>query len=126
MRLAWLLLTTGLAQGAVTVDAGTALVLGEQAQVSSNLFGLTAFVGFTTVVADPDYRARVAAIRPGCIRLAANVRWYLPANDPAGLESPAARRLFNETLLFGDRYPSGRFLPLIRQLDAEPMASLGG
>lgn len=126
MGLTFLLLTLGLAPAAVTVDAGTAVVIGEQPEVSASLFGLTAFEGFTAVVADPDYRARVAAIRPGCIRLAANVRWYLPEGHPGGLASPAARTAFNETLLFGSRYPTGRFLPVVRQLGAEPMASLGG
>ncbi len=110
----------------VVVDGDTKVVLGQQSAISSNLFGLTAFEGFTSVVADPDYRARVLAIRPGCVRLAGNVAWYAPAADePGGLETPAAARLFEQTLLFGNRYPTGRFLPLVRQLGAEPMCSLG-
>ncbi|MDX9980950.1 MAG: glycosyl hydrolase, partial [Lentisphaeria bacterium] len=112
----------------VTVDASTNLILGEQPSVSASLFGLTAFEGGTAMVADADYRARLAALRPGCIRYAGNLAW-VTGDTPCGPDffaTPEARRAFAETLLFGSRYPTGRFLPLTRQLGAEPMCSLGG
>lgn len=128
----WLVVLTAVcgvaaAETQITVDAATALVLGDQAEVSGRLFGLTAFEGFTSVVADADYRARVAALRPGCLRFTAGSHWFVPpAYDPAWYETPEAARQFGQALLFGSHYPLGRFLPLVRQMEAEPMASLGG
>ena len=111
----------------IRVDASRRLVLGTQDRVSSNLFGLTAFEGFPRVVADMDYRARLLTLRPGCIRLAGNIAWCSPKTaDPKWYETPAALREFTTVLLFGSRYPTGRFLPTIRQLGGEPMCSLGG
>ena len=111
----------------VEVDATTHVVIGEQRQVSSSLFGLTAFEGFPSATADLDYRARLLAIRPGAVRLAGNLRWCSPKEfDLAWYDTPAAATAFNQTLLFGARYPTGRFLPILRQIGAEPMCSLGG
>jgi hypothetical protein len=112
----------------VTVDAATNVVLGDQPRIEAALFGITAFEGGTAMVADRDYWARVAAIRPGCIRYAGNVAWVLgkEPRDPDYFATPAARNAFNQTLLLGSQYPTGRFLPLTRQLGAEPMCSLGG
>ncbi|HIE52273.1 MAG TPA: hypothetical protein EYP85_10985 [Armatimonadetes bacterium] len=108
------------------MDAYTALLLGEQPEISAKLFGLTAFEGFPSVIADRDYRARVAALRPGCIRLAGNLAWCAPPEyDPTWYETSQAARVFSQVLLFGARYPTGRFLPVVRQLGAEPMCSLG-
>ncbi|MBM3474527.1 MAG: hypothetical protein FJX75_14785 [Armatimonadetes bacterium] len=109
----------------IAVDAHTRLVLGEQDQVSANLFGMTAFEGFPSVINDRDYRARVAALRPGCIRLAGSLAWCCPKEyDPAWYDTPEAMRVFTQVLLFGDRYPTGRFLPVVRELGAEPMCQL--
>jgi len=110
----------------LTVDASTRLQLGEQDRLSANLFGVTAFEGFTSVVADPDYRARVQALRPGCVRLPAPVSWFAPLTyDPGWYGTEEAAAQFEQTLLFGARYPLGRFLPLARQMGIEPMCSLG-
>ncbi|NOY79828.1 MAG: hypothetical protein GXP31_02365 [Kiritimatiellaeota bacterium] len=132
----WLLpwLVLALARGAspppeivVRVDARVSDILHETETVSANLFGITAFEGFPSVVADPDYRARLEVLRPGCIRLAGNVAWCSPKTfDPAWYDTPAALREFTQVLLFGARYPTGRFLPVMRQIGAEPMCSLGG
>ena len=124
----WLLGTALMAApaGAVTVDAGMAVVLGQQPEISSRLFGVTAFQGFPSVLADRDYRARLAALRPGCIRLPGSVAWCAPAQyDPNWYDTAAADREFSQVLLFGSRYPIGRFLPVVRELGAEPMCSLG-
>ncbi len=110
----------------VQVDATTNVVLGDQPRISSRLFGVTAFEGFPRVVADPDYRARLLAIRPGCVRFPGNVGWCAPKTlDLAWYRTPAAWSAFTQTLLFGARYPIGRFLPIARGLGAEPMCSLG-
>jgi hypothetical protein len=115
------------AEVAVTVDAGVNVVLGEQASISANLFGLSAFEGFPRVVADQDYRARVLALRPGCIRFGGNLAWCASDDgDPAWYTTPAAWQRFGECLLFGSSYAYGRFAPVARQLGAEPMVSLGG
>jgi hypothetical protein len=128
MRLVLATLALALAATAsadVTVDAHTRLVLGEQDQVSANLFGMTAFEGFPSVIADRDYRARLAALRPGCIRLAGSLAWCSPNEyDPGWYDTPEAMRVFTQVLLFGDRYPTGRFLPVVRELGAEPMCQL--
>lgn len=105
----------------VQLNADHALTLDTQPLISSRLFGLTAFEGFTAAVADPDYAARIAAIRPGCVRFSGSVAWYAPAEG-----QPLDAGIFGQTLLFGNRYPTGRFLPLCRRLGAEPMISLGG
>jgi hypothetical protein len=119
---AWMVATAG----AVTVDANTAVVLDQQQEISSRLFGVTAFEGFPSVIADRDYRARLAVLRPGCIRLPGSVAWCAPAQyDPKWYETPAADWEFSQVLLFGSRYPIGRFLPVVRELGAEPMCSLG-
>lgn len=110
----------------VTVDAGTAVVLGKEDEVSSRLFGITAFEGFPSVVGDLDYRARVQALRPGVFRFGGVVSWFAPDQfDPAWYDTPEAARQFQETLLLGARYPYGRFLPLVREMGAESMLSLG-
>ena len=111
----------------VNVDATTAIVTGDTARISANLFGITAFEGGPAMVADLDYRARVLALRPGCFRFAGNIQWCSPPGfDPSWYGTPAALKQFGEILLFGSRYPTGRFLPVVRQLGAEPMCSLGG
>jgi hypothetical protein len=123
MLLAFLLATPAFAE--LSVDAHTRLVLGGQDQVSANLFGMTAFEGFPQVIHDRDYRARVAALRPGCIRLAGSVLWCSPGEyDPTWYDTPDALSTFTQVLLFGDRYPTGRFLPVVRELGAEPMCQL--
>ena len=110
----------------VVVDANTAVILGDRDQISASMFGLTAFEGFPAVIANRDYRARVAAIRPGCIRVAGNLAWCSPKEyDPAWYATPEAARTFSQVLLFGARYPTGRFLPVMREMGAEPMCSLG-
>lgn len=110
----------------VTVDANTRVLLGDSGEVSADLFGLTAFEGFPAVIADRDYRARVAALRAGCIRFGGHVSWCAPREfDPAWYETAAAAREFTQVLLFGARYPLGRFLPVVRQLGARPMFSFG-
>lgn len=115
------------AQAKVTVDARTGVVLGKQAEVSANLFGITAFEGGPALVSDRDYRARTAAIRPGCVRFSAGSSWFAPEKyDPAWYDTPEAARKFEQTLLFGDRYAFGRIAPVVREMGAEPMASLGG
>ena len=110
----------------VVVDARTALSLGGQEEVSSNLFGLTAFEGFPGLVSNRDRRGEVAAMRPGCFRFPGPVSWFAPKEyDPGWYDSPEAARAFERTLLHGARYPLGRFLPIVRQMGAEPMVSLG-
>jgi hypothetical protein len=112
----------------VTVDAATNVVLGDQPRIEASLFGITAFEGGPAMVADRDYWTRVAALRPGCIRYAGNLAWIL-GKEPCGPDyfaTPAARHAFSQSLLFGSRYPTGRFLPLTRQMGAESMCSLGG
>lgn len=127
LTLLMLCATNVFAQATVTVDAQTALILGDQPEVSGNLFGITAFEGFPNVIADRDYRARVAALRPGCVRFSAGSSWFAPAtDDPGWYDTPDAARQFEQTLLYGNRYAFGRFLPVVRELGAEPMASLGG
>lgn len=122
-----LLLYAALTAPALTIDANTAVLLGEQPAISVDLFGLTAFEGFPGVVRDPDYRAKLAALRPGTIRVSANVKWYFGDDDPVGPPNlDAADGIFSSVLLFGNRYPTGRFLPLMRQMGARPMGSLGG
>ncbi len=111
----------------VDVNAATAVVLGEQDEITANMFGITAFEGFPAVVADRDYRAKVAALRPGCFRFGGGIAWFAPKEyDPAWYATENAKRDFEQTLLFGARYPFGRFLPVVRELGAEPMLSLGG
>ncbi len=131
LRLSALLLLSAAAlcpAQSVTVDAATNVILGDQPAVSASLFGLTAFEGGPAMVADRDYWTRIAALRPGCIRYAGNLAWVTgdTPRDPDFFATPAAQRAFNQSLLFGSRYPTGRFLPLTRQLGAEPMCSLGG
>lgn len=110
----------------VTVDAQTGLTLGAQPEISSRLFGITAFEGFPSVVADPDYRARVAALRPGVFRFGAGVGWFAPPQyDPAWYDTPEAAKQFEQTLLFGNRYAFGRFPPVLRDLGAEAIFSFG-
>jgi len=114
------------ASAQVQVDAYTNVVMGEEAQISSRMFGITAFEGFPSVVADRDYRAAVAALRPGVFRFGGNVSWFCPGEyDPSWYSTDDALRQFRQTLLFGARYAFGRFLPLVRELAAEPMFSLG-
>jgi len=111
----------------ITVDANTAVVLGDQSIISGNLLGITAFEGFPSVIADRDYRSRLAALRPGCIRFGGGLKWFCPTDyDPSWYSTPSADSAFEQTLLFGARYPFGRFLPVVRQMGAEPMLSLGG
>lgn len=120
------LLLPALTRAEVVVDGNLRLVLGEQPAISANLFGITAFEGFPSVVANRDYRERLAAIRPGCVRLSGNLAWFAPkTDDPSWYGTDAAAREFEQTLLYGNRYPIGRFLPVVRQLAAEPMCSLG-
>jgi hypothetical protein len=114
-------------EASVTVDAGTRVVLGQQDQITSKLFGVTAFEGFSQVVSDADYQARLAALRPGAIRLPGVVSWISPpAFDPGYFESPEAQDLFEHCMLYGDRYPLGRFGPVARHMGADVMVSLGG
>ncbi len=113
------------AAGGVSVDAYTAVVLGEEKEISARLFGITAFEGFTGVIADADYRARTTALRPGVFRFGGNIAWCAPKEyDPAWYDTPAASREFSQCLLHGSRYPTGRFLPVVRQMGAESMCSL--
>ena len=110
----------------VRVDTKTQVFLGDSGNVSGALFGVTAFEGFPSVVADADYRGRLAALRPGVIRLPGSVAWHSPERyDPSWFDSEKASRQFEESLLFGARYPLGRFLPLVRGMGAEAMCSLG-
>lgn len=110
----------------VVVDVATAVSLNGHEEISSNLFGITAFEGFPSVVADRDRRGEVAALRPGCFRFPGSLSWFAPKDyDPGWYGSPDAVRAFEQTLLHGARYPLGRFLPIVRQMDAEPMISLG-
>ena len=110
----------------VVVDANTAVSLGGQEEISSNLFGLTAFEGFPGLVSNRDRRGEVAAMRPGCFRFPGPVSWFAPKDyDPSWYDGPDAARAFERTLLHGARYPLGRFLPVVRQMGAEPMVSLG-
>lgn len=130
MRAAWLALcgvcVCASASAQVQVDAHTNLVLGEETQISSRMFGITAFEGFPSVVADRDYRAAVAALRPGVFRFGGSVSWFCPNEyDPSWYGTDDALRQFGQTLLFGATYPFGRFLPVVRELGAEPMFSLG-
>jgi len=119
--------TTARADVTVTVDAHTNVVLGGQREITSSMFGITAFGGFPSVVADEDYRARVAPLRPGCFRFGGSVAWFAPKEDDLSwYDTPEAKSAFETTLLFGARYPFGRFLPVVRNLGAEPMVSLGG
>lgn len=123
------LLLSDIARGdvAVDVDAHTNLVLGQRRTIDGNLFGITAFQGFPSVIADRDLRARVGALRPGCFRFPGPVAWFAPkADDLAWYDSDQAQREFETTLLFGARYPFGRFLPVVREMGAESMISLGG
>jgi hypothetical protein len=112
----------------VAVDAGTNVILGDEPRIRATLFGLTAFEGGPAMVADRDYWARIAALRPGCIRYPGKIDWVTgdTHRDPGFFATTAARNAFNKALLFGSRYPIGRFLPATRQLGAEPMCSLGG
>jgi hypothetical protein len=111
----------------VTVEARTNVVLGQQGEIASSMFGITAFEGFPAVIADQDYRARVAALRPGCFRFGGSVAWFAPKEDALSwYDTPEAKSAFETTLLFGARYPFGRFLPVVRSMEAEPMVSLGG
>jgi hypothetical protein len=110
----------------ITVDAGVGVVLGDQAEVSARLFGLTAFEGFPTVVGNHDYRARVQALRPGVFRFGGVMSWFAPERfDPAWYDTPEAARQFEQSLLLGARYPYGRFLPVVREMGAESMFSFG-
>ncbi len=110
----------------VHVDAFTNLVLGRQAEIGARMFGITAFEGFPAVVADRDYRAAVAALRPGIFRFGGNVAWFAPKeDDPSWYETEEALRQFRETLLFGARYPFGRFPAVYREMGAEAMFSFG-
>ncbi len=119
-------LLTVTAAADITVDSNTRVVLDAQDQISADLFGLTAFEGFPQVVSDRDYRARVASLRPGCIRFGGSIGWCAPGEfDPAWYETDAASREFTQPLLFGAKYPFGRFLPIVRELGAEPMFSFG-
>ena len=113
-------------EGGVVVDAATRVVLGEQDQISAKLFGITAFEGFPAAVGDPDYRARVAALRPGCFRFGGAISWFCPDHyDPAWYDSADAARQFEETLLYGARYAFGHFAPVVRELGAETIFSFG-
>ena len=126
---ALLQLLPGIVCGDVTVnvDAHTNLVLGRQDSIDGNLLGITAFQGFPSVIADRDLRARVAALRPGCFRFPGSVSWFAPKEDDlAWYNSDRAKREFETTLLFGARYPYGRFVPVVRAMGAECMVSLGG
>ncbi len=55
----------------VTVDASANVILGDRPEISASLSGLMAFERGPAVVADADCRARIAALRPECIRDAA-------------------------------------------------------
>jgi len=110
----------------VVVDGHTAVSLNGQEEISSNLFGITAFEGFPRMISDRDYRARVAALRPGCFRFPGCVSWFAPGKyDPSWYDSADAARIFEQTLLHGARYPFGRFVRVVRQMGAESMVSLG-
>ncbi|MBI2297769.1 MAG: hypothetical protein HYU66_02240 [Armatimonadetes bacterium] len=119
-----LLLFAGAARAGVTLDASVGIQLGDQTDVSARLFGITAFEGFPNVVADADYRAKVAALRPGMFRFGGNLDWCAPpAYDPAWFDGDEALQRITQTLLFGDKYAFGRFAPVIRQMGAEPVFS---
>jgi hypothetical protein len=110
----------------VTVDAGVNIVIEDQPRISSSLFGITAFEGFPNVVGDRDYRARVEALRPGCFRFGGSVAWCSPKQyDPNWYTTSEADKAFTQTLLYGDRYPYGRFAPIARNMGADIMVSLG-
>ena len=110
----------------VKVDATCGVVLGKVETISSSLFGITAFEGFPGVVSDLDERGSIAALRPGSIRFSGTIGWFAPGlYDPAWYDTPDVARQFQETLLYGSRYPHGRFFPIARQMGAEPMISLG-
>lgn len=110
----------------ISVDSNTAVVLGRQPEISSRLFGITAFEGFPWVVGNPDYRARIQALRAGVFRFGGAMSWFAPEQyDPAWYDTPEAARQFQQTLLHGARYPYGRFLPVVREMSAESMVSLG-
>lgn len=131
LALTWLAVISSTQAPAATiyVDGSTSLVIGEQAQITGNLFGFTAFEGFPTAVANRDYLARLVSIAPGCIRFPAPLAWYGPAEEQAAADwfgSQAARQVLEETLLFGARYPLARFLRTCRWLGAQPMLQLAG
>ena len=118
-------LTAGIS-AEVRVDATRSVVLGTVDEISPSLFGITAFEGFPRVLSDRDERGTIAALRPGCFRFPGNVSWFAPKSyDPSWYESPGAAMAFERSLLFGARYPYGRILPVVRQMGAEPMISLG-
>lgn len=118
------LLLAAAARAAVNLDASVGIQLGDQTQVDARLFGITAFEGFPNVVADPDYRAAVAVLRPGMFRFGGNLDWCAPpAYDPQWFDGDEALRRITQTLLFGDKYAFGRFAPVIRQMGAEPVFS---
>jgi hypothetical protein len=111
----------------VIVDATRIVRIGETEEISSNLFGITAFEGFPRVVSDPDFRALIEALRPGCFRFPSPLSWFAPETfDPKWYASPAAARQFQETLLHGARYPVGRFFRVARQMGSESMITLNG
>ncbi len=91
--LAWLPSVRSAAE--VRVDGTTGVVLGARREVSGSLFGITAFEGFPAVVADRDYRARLAALRAGCFRFGGGVGWFsLDVLMPTGYwTGPRARAI---------------------------------
>jgi hypothetical protein len=79
------------------------------------------------VVSDPDYRASIEVLRPGCFRFPSPLSWFAPATfDPKWYQSSAAARQLEETLLYGSRYPVGRFFRVARQMGCESMITLNG
>jgi len=115
------------AEAHVRVDARTRLEVNGVSRITGALFGVTAFEGFPRATADADYCARLYVLKPGCVRFPGNVAWNLP-EEPVStdwFDTPHAMRMFTQALLFGARYPIGRFLPVARNLGAEPMCSLG-
>ena len=110
---------------AVTVDATTNLVLGDQATIAGTLFGVTAFEGFSEVIANADYRARVMAAGFGSFRFPAPADWYAPEGaKPEWFDTPEAQTILEQTMAFGARYPLTRFLRTSRWLGAEPIVQL--
>ncbi len=127
----WMAAVVAASLGAVRldVDASTQLFLGRSGGIDRRLFGLTAFEGFPRVVADADMLARLVAISPGAVRFPCSLAWYGPpsAAKAAGWSaSTEAARVLEQSLLFGSRYPLGRFLRTAEVLSAEPMLQITG
>ncbi len=110
----------------VAVDGTTNLVLGDQPAVAGTLFGVTAFEGFSEVIGNADYRARMIAAGFGAYRFPAPADWYAPEGaKPEWFDTPEAQIVLEQTMAFGARYPLTRFLRTSRWLGAEPIVQLG-